>query len=245
MKNRLTTLLFLVLAGGTALAGAWPDYVGASTARTKPYSFVGRLLFRSGDGGFIGSATVIRPKSTLTAAHNLWDRQNGWSTSVRFERARYGDTYLLKAWASEIVILAGYASSVRQYGAGSRRAFAKDIGGVKFGQTLAGGAAAGYKADPSLLEDTVPKISLGYGAETHSGRELLYSDPDETYYSAYGAYWLNDSYFLEAGMSGGPVFHCSGNPWNVIAVNVSGSDYDCGVRVLNSSAASFISSYLQ
>jgi hypothetical protein len=217
-------------------------------ARTFPYSTIGQLLFASGRHFYSGSGTVIRPSSVLTAAHNLWDASNGFSTDLLFQRGLYGATNLSEQYASRIYVLAGYRENARRYSGESVRAFSYDLGALVFARPVAGGAFAGWWANPGLLTGDSYTLALGYGGEFHSGDELLSVAPGAGYYAVHGGFYENDSLYFESGMSGGPVFGQSADGKLYVAGVVVASSVEPitgGIRVLNSTAANFIRRYMK
>lgn len=230
------------------VAAESPQSVGPDLTGTFPYSMVGQLLFHSGDGIYGGSGTVIRPSSALTAGHNLYDFNNGWSTGVLFRRALSGNTALSRHPARRIYVLAGYRESLGKFGAEDARSFANDLGGVVFASPAAGGAAVDTSADTTLLTGATANLALGYGAEVHRGDELLAVSPKTAFQPVTGAFFLNRSLSFEAGMSGGPVLaRNSRGQWLVSGVVVAGSNEPVsgGIRALDARAAQFIRQYLR
>jgi V8-like Glu-specific endopeptidase len=249
MRKTLTLCLaFCALLTGNLRALDYPDPTGKNFARQYPYSMIGQLEFVSGDDYYAGSGTVIKARSVLTAAHNLWDPQTGWSTQLLFTRSRYDDNGLSQQYASRKYILAGYSTSARRYGADDVRTFANDMGGLLFSKPVADGAYAGYWPNTAALTGDVYNIALGYGAEWHLGDELLSMTPRATFYRTYGGFFENESIAVEGGMSGGPVLAADANgSLYVVGVVVAGSTgpTSTGVRALDSKAASFIRAYLR
>jgi len=249
----MRSLLFAVFALVTVVqADEVPRLFGKANARTFPYSMIGQLLFDYGPSSYLGSGTVIRPRSVLTAAHNLYDPATGWSTDVEFRRSNYGaNDYLNRRSARRLYVLAGYQSISWYYGPESARAFAKDMGGIVFRNQPGDGGYAGWVADLSLLLGSAYNILLGYGAESFSGEELLYVEPDLSFYRTRGAFLENDSIYIEGGMSGGPVFAQmdDGNLYVAGVVISSSGDPQSGtatggIRAINDAAAAFIRTYL-
>lgn len=230
-----------------APATEYPEPIGKTTARTFPYSMIGQLLYASGGEGFLSTGTVVNNASVLTAGHVLYDPNTGWSTDILFRRSTYGADYLNQKYARRMYLLGGYQAAANDRGPDSAAAFAKDIGGLVFRRAIAGGSAAGWIADTSLLTGSSYNVALGYGGETHSGDELLFVEPEFSFYRSFGAFYENDSIFIEPGMSGGPVFAEDNDTLYVAGVVVSGSDdpVSGGVRALNGKAATFIRTYLQ
>jgi hypothetical protein len=248
--KRLLSLLALsvFVFAASARAADLPKPTGVAFARTFPYSMVGQLIFTSGNSDYLGSGTVIKPASVLTAAHNLWDLRGGFSTDLLFSRSQYGASALSEQHASRIYVFAGYRESARRVGAESVRTFSSDMGALLFPKAVAGGATAGWWANPSLLNGVYAMRALGYGAVVHTGDDLLSVVPTRGFFSTYGAFYENTSIDIEAGMSGGPVFaRGTDGKWYVAAVIVAGSDRPVagGVRVLNSAAATFIKTYMR
>lgn len=244
MKKLLLTLVALLPL--LAPATEYPEPIGRATARSFPYSMIGQLLYASGSEGFLSTGTVINTSSVLTAGHVIYDSDTGWSTDMLFRRSTYGGTYLNQQYARRMYVLGGYQAAANDQGADSPVAFAKDLGGLVFRRAVGGGSAAGWIVDPSLLTGPSYNVALGYGGETHSGDDLLFVEPEVSFYRSFGAFFENDSIFIEPGMSGGPLFAERNDVLYVAGVIVSGSDDPIGggVRALNGKAATFIRTYL-
>lgn len=249
MRRKLLTLCLAICAFATS-AGAvdYPMPTGKTFARTFPYSMIGRLEFQNGGGYWLGSGTVIRARSVLTAAHNLWDSSTGWSTDISFTRAKYRDNGLSRQYASQKYILAGYSQSASKSGQHHSHAFANDMGGLLFPNPVADNGYVGYWANTPALKGTLSKIALGYGAQRHSGEELLSVSPTRPFRAVYSGFYDNTSAGAEGGMSGGPVFarHKNGNQY-VVGIIVAGAERPVriGIRALDAKAASFITTYLR
>ncbi len=253
MKRFLAILLLASTAAmGFASDADRPQTLALETARTFPYNVIGQLFFSSGASDYIGSGTVIRPSSILTAGHNLYDPQTGWSTDVLFVRGAYGRTSLSEHYASRTFLLSGYRANASRYGAEHVYTFAADIGGVRFPAAVADGAFAGWTTNRSLLTGPAYKIAVGYGAEgEHSGDYPLFVEPVLGFRQTAGGFYENTSIYFEGGMSGGPAFvRNEKEDLYVAGVIVSGSsgvgDYvSGGIRVINSAVASFIRNHLR
>jgi V8-like Glu-specific endopeptidase len=244
--------LFLALTAVRPTAGAvdYPDPTGSSFARTFPYSMVGQLFYRSGRHDYSGSGTVVGARSVLTAGHNVWDYYGGWSRDVDFLRAYYNGTYASAQYATRLYVFGGYREAVTQYRADSARAFARDLGGLRFRNDIADGAYAGWSTDRTLLTGDHYNIGLGYGGEhPHDGEELLFVEPERAFTKVLGAFYENTSIYIEQGMSGGPLFaEASDGKLYISAVIVSGAIAPReagGVRALNGAAATFLRTYLR
>ena len=250
----LFSAIFLTLAHAQspALASTVPTPVGAAVTRgTAPYSYVGRISASFGPDEYIATGTVIRPHSVLTCAHILWDTTYGWAYNVYFERAFYNGTRLGLTRAAHKYVMASYAKTSLTYGSDSDAAFNRDLGAIVFSTWPARGQYTAASSNLKLLNGLSPTMSLGYGADVHSGDELLKCAPPLGARYAYvpawtnSAYYFNDYFVLEHGMSGGPIFAKSGSNWYVVGVNVSGDDYGMGMHALDSAAAAFIASYMK
>lgn len=252
MKNLLTAISCTALAMLSPLASAQsvshPQVADQELVEQFPYSMVGQLIFTSGQSDYQGSGTTVYKRSVLTAAHNCWDIDNGWSTNIEFNRARSGAQTPYQFFARRVYVFAGYQANSRKYGQDSVVAFASDLGGLRFPTALAGGSYAGWRADASLLTGDTYNIALGYGADVHSGDDMLYVEPQFPFFQVYQAFFESDFLTFEGGMSGGPIFASVGaNDYRVVGVIVAGSDDppSGGVRALNGAAASFLQTYLR
>lgn len=244
------SLAFLAVSASTH-ATVHPTKVGKAAMSRSPYRLVGQLFFSSGGDDYIGSGVVIRTKSILTAGHNLYDPDTGWSTDLLFRRAAHGDTVGSEHYGKRIYLLGGYRQSVNRHGVTSVRSFASDTGGVRFGTALADGASAAWKAKPSLVTSSDRyKLAVGYGAEgRNTGDFPLSVVPDQGFRSTWGSFYESRGAYFEGGMSGGPVFAAGNNgSLFVTGIIVSGSDepYSSGgIRVIDSTTANFIWNYLR
>ncbi len=250
MRKLLSLMLFTLLAAAElhAQAVSTPSLLGDELSKTFPYSMSGQLIFTSGDSDYQGSGTVVHRRSVLTAAHNLWDADEGWSYSVEFNRGRSGRKIAKQTYSARLFVLGGYQSFAGRYGADSTRAFAYDLGGIRFTQPPADGSFAGWKSDVRLLTGNNYNICLGYGAESHSGDDLLFVEPGKSFISTYGAFMENTSLTFEGGMSGGPVFaELPDGSLRIVGLIVAGSidPPSGGIRAINAAGAQFIAKYLR
>jgi V8-like Glu-specific endopeptidase len=246
----LGTILAAVVALAPALTAqnvAYPTVLSGEFTQAFPYSMAGQLIFTSGKLDYQGSGTVVYKRSVLTAAHNCWDVDNGWSTYMEFNRARNGSAVPNQAYARRIFVFAGYQGNARRYGADSARAFSADLGGVRFPKALAGGSYSGWRADTRLLTGDSYNIALGYGADQHNGDNLLFVEPSFSFNTIYGAFLENESLTFEGGMSGGPVFaETAEGDLRLAGIIVAGSDDPPtgGIRALDAAASRFLRTYL-
>lgn len=253
MKRTHTILALLgALALAAAPAGAdgvdFPVTVPAGIVRTYPYSMAGQLVFTSGDRNYQGSGTVVFKRSVLTAAHNVWNPDTGWSTNVEFNRARSGFLVASRQFTTRLFVSGSYRTAAAQLGVDSTSAFASDMAGLRFSAMPAGGGYAGWRADFQSLFGATANICLGYGAELHGGDELLAVQPALGFFPTAGAFMENSSLAFESGMSGGPVFaEVTPGDFRVVAVIVAGSaDPPAGgIRALDATGVAFIRTYLQ
>lgn len=227
---------------------AKPSPVGADAVKKQPFSMTGQLIFRSGQSYFQGSGTVVYSKSVLTAAHNVWDPVNGWSTGIQFNRARAGSASASRAFANRLFVFGTYRTSAAHYGQESSRTFASDLGGLRFNVAPAGGSYAGWRADAALLASGTPVLCLGYGAEFHSGDEMLSVRAPAAFSRVVGAFLESTALTFEGGMSGGPVLsEVAPDDFRVVGIIVAGSDSPpaAGIRALDAAGAAFVASYLR
>ena len=88
MKRLIAALsLALLSVSASTHATVYPTKVAKTGMSRSPYTLVGQLFFASGGDDYIGSGVVIRKSSILTAGHNLYDPDTGWSTELLFRRA--------------------------------------------------------------------------------------------------------------------------------------------------------------
>ena len=261
--SRFASLLFLGISLPVCAKAQWWNApppaqaypVGRSTTQAvAPYCYVGRILVTFGPDDYIGSGTVIKPHGALTAGHMLWDGTYGWGTNISLERGYFYGSRLTLLRPTHKYILAGYSQQVYANGVDSDQAFNRDMGALTFSGLAAKGASASYLANPHLLNGYTFTMSLGYGAEIHDGEQLLTVSPNSIhsnyrapYYQVFSgaSYYFNDGYLIEGGMSGGPIVAIFNNKWYVVGINVSGNDYGMGMRAVDSTATSFIATYLK
>jgi V8-like Glu-specific endopeptidase len=226
-------------------AQAEPTILSYSTSRLSPYRYIGRLAFDSGRYSYIGSGTVVTPRGVLTAAHNVYDPYEGYSTYMVFQRGKYNDAILSKSRPSSMYVLSGYVDNSDYYGSDSNAAFSRDLGALRFSSNVAEGYYASYLPDTSYLTGTLEKIAVGYGADYHTGKVPLTVKTTRRCEKIRTGYYDNAGFIVESGMSGGPVFvRLSNGSLQICAVVISGSDFDAGVRAVDSAADTFIRSRL-
>ena len=236
------------MASAEVQAVGKPEPLGAALAKKSPYSMIGQLIFRSGQSLYQGTGTVVYSRSVLTAAHTVWDPTNGWSTEMQFNRARSGAGAASSQFASRLFVFGSYRSVAAHYGSDSVRAFASDLGGMRFNAPPAGGAYAGWRTDMGLLGAGAPVLCLGYGAEFHSGNELLSVPSSAGFLPVTGAFMESAALTFESGMSGGPILsEVAPDDFRVVGIVVAGSDSPpaCGIRALDAAGAAFIATYLR
>lgn len=251
MKHLLALAAVLLLQLLPAGAADYPARVAITTARTDPYTLVGQLFFASGRQDYIGSGVVITESGVLTAGHNLYDRNTGWSTELEFRRGAYGDETLEEQFASRVYLLSGYKARANQFGGDNSRTFAVDLGGLRFTRPVANGAYAGWTTDLSRISSQAGlKTIIGYGAERPNvGDYPLTVNTKRGFHRVVGGFWESDGVYFEGGMSGGPVFSrdSRGNLLvSGVVVSASEAPYLAGgIRILNPKGAQLIQSFLQ
>ena len=248
LQRRIFSSLLLAATSAFADSVDYPQPLVPASASGVPHALAGQLLFQNGDSFFIGSGVVVKPRSVLTAAHNLWDAENGFSTDVLFRRGLTVDSTLTAQSASRIYVLSGYRENARKFSGNDARTFSTDTGALVFRTPVAAGAAAGWWANPELLTSAAPALALGYGGEFHTGSDLLGVSPESPSHVVVGSFLENRSVYFESGMSGGPVFvQSSDGRWFVAGLIVAGSrePVSGGLRALDASVADFIREYLK
>ena len=248
MLRRLLLALSSLPLAALAQTVEAPQPTGVTFARTFPWSMIGKLIFSQGADWFQGSGTVVRPTAVLTAAHNLWNAEQGFSTDLIFRRALDGETSAGDAYPSRVYVLAGYREKVRSHDDTDPRSFAQDLGALLFASPVAGGASTGWWANPALLSSDRPMIALGYGAQFHDGTKLLSVEPKGGFEQISDAFYDNRSVYFEGGMSGGPIFvRDPDGALLVSGVVVAGAEdqQGGGIRILDGTAAAFIREYMK
>ena len=211
------TLLALSLGVGAASVSAQsssvqvPYALGLTLAQKQPYNFTGRV-FDLGDAIGIGSGTLIRRHTVLTAGHVVYDPTAGFTTSTTFTRDLYETYSLQKQQTIQVGVLSGYQSAVDTVGNTSSTAFQLDQGYLLLGSAPVDENFAAFSSNPALLTNNAvnPTFVLGYPGQTFDGRTLAYIVPGSSYVPAgtsttTGSY-ENDNYEAEEGMSGGPIY---------------------------------------
>ncbi len=222
------------LSGG--LDGAnLPQALSREVAATFPYSMVGPVVFRSGRDQYSGSATLIKPTVALTAAHNLYDAEFGFSTDLNFSLGQYQGSASRRARAKAIYLYTQTYVDEADRSPDTNRAFAADTGWVTFSQPLAGKESAPYTSRIAALTGGQEKVAVGYGLDFHNGRLPLAVEPTRGFFRKKGAYFENATYGTEGGMSGGPVFGFYRGRLVQLGVVVSGfNDYSqSGIRAID------------
>lgn len=239
----------MLLVGAVSLpekihAQFYPTEIGESRTLENPYYYVGKMSASfSTVGGRVGSGTVIKRYTVLTAAHCLYIKPDGWADGVDFERAKYYESSRNSTYATRYAILGGYSRNSGSSGKNTAKGFSYDAGCFLCADKPANGGYAGWWANTKALTSRIPKMSLGYGAANHDGEQMLKSAPTRTFSRSYGSYYTNTSYRIEGGMSGGPVFVKSNGKWYIAAVNVSGSSSRAGVRALSTSTTAMLKKF--
>jgi hypothetical protein len=143
---------------------------------------------------------------------------------------------------NKIYLLAAYRANANRYGSDSLQAFTRDTGGLFFPVKLAAGSFLGWSANLSLLTGYNRKVALGYGAEIHSGEELL-AVAAGPFGRVYGAFYESNGTAIEGGMSGGAVISTLPALTGTV---VSGADFPVagGIRIIDFAVSSFIITYL-
>lgn len=212
-----------------------PQALSRAEAGEFPYSMVGPVVFRSGRDQFSGSATLIKPTVALTAAHNLYDADEGFSTDVRFALGQYQGSAKRRARAKAVFLYTQTYIDEAERSPDTNRAFAADVGWVTFSRPLAGKESAPYTSRFGTLKGGQEKVAVGYGLDFHNGRLPLAVEPTRGFFRKTGAYFENATYGTEGGMSGGPLFGFYRGRLVQLGVVVSGfNDFSqSGIRAID------------
>jgi V8-like Glu-specific endopeptidase len=230
-----------------AMGAQHPVPVANKMVTGSPWGFVGQLTFFSGKDEYVGTGVVVSPKSVLTAGHNVYDPDTGWSTRLLYRRDNFGTEALTNEYASHLYLLGGYQSAVGQFGPDDVRSFAFDTAGLVYPKALTKGGRVMVSANPLLLKGYYYHVAFGYGAEgAHDGDHMLKVKPVGNFTRTYGSFYENLSIYIEGGMSGGPMFSLFAGKFYLSGVVVSGSENpeSGGIRIVDNTTLSFIVRYL-
>lgn len=226
-----------------------PFAIGGTRARSKPYSFTGRV-FDNANISF-GSGTLIRRHTVLTAAHVIFDEATGFSTSTTFDRALNGSQRLSISRALSLAVLSGY-QEVAGLGVNPANE-SRDLGYLALIQPSVDEDFAPFARQPaptfknnSLTDPSVGRFVLGYPGVTFNGRTMAYIVPLSPYVEAAGGYYQNFDYVAEPGMSGGPVYAVINGVQTVVGettdglTDPSGTFNYSGIRAIDKEADRFL-----
>lgn len=241
LRTAACLLVGLVSAATFGTAAEKPEPIGSDAARHDPYRLVGRFLFSSGNGDFIGTASVVGKRGVVTSASNLYDPFDGFSFRIKFERGRYGNRAPQRVSPTRSIILSGYISNADEHGPNSSRAFARDLAVVKFNTTLANGDRLTYRNDLTALKESGRrKEAIGYGTDRHNGKQILSAVTTAKSTEIRTGYFDNNGFVAEAGMSGGPLLVSLNSGQELLAIIVSSSKVDTGLRAIDKAAKRFL-----
>ena len=248
MRRFFLCLFLLALAPLGQAAVSYPVPLGVQARGIFPYFLVGQLTFTSGRTDYVASGSVIALHSVLTAGHNVYDPDTGFSTKLEFARGLYGrQVSPAPVLATRRYVFAQYQGAAVQYGPDDIRTFARDSAGLVFAKELAPRHMM-YTPDVNYLHAPHLLLGVGYGAEgQHTGEVPLVIRPTTSFYHTYGNFVESRSIYVEGGMSGGPLFSTSPTGTLVqIGIIVSGSTEPVagGVRLLDAPLISNIKTYL-
>lgn len=219
--------------------GNLPQPLAFNEARAFPYSMVGSVTFRSDGFTYSGSATLIKPTVALTAGHNLYDSAGGFSSALRFARGLYGASAARRSSANAQYLLTELYIDEANRNPNTNAAFSYDVGWLTFSTRQAGSQSAPYAARLAALRNSDYQVAVGYGLDFHNGRLPLAVVPSRGFFRVRGAYYENQTYGTEGGMSGGPVFSTIGGKLVQTGVVVSGyANYQrSGIRAIDRTLA--------
>jgi hypothetical protein len=247
-RRSLLCLLMAALAPHAEAATSYPKVLPEVYDGIAPFRLVGQLFFKSGSADYLGSGTIIGNRSVLTAGHNIYDGDTGFSTQLEFYRNTRGTRREARQFATRKLLYAGYQAAAGRYGGEDVRSFGRDAAGVQFGTAPWGQQKAAYSSDPDLFRMRHVQLAIGYGAEgAHDGDYPLFVRPSTSFFRVYGAFAENTSIYVEGGMSGGPLVSQRDNgTYAVIGIVVSASRRPIagGVRMMDGGLTTFIRTYL-
>jgi hypothetical protein len=250
MIRRFVFCLLLLASAPLADAVVYPKQLPPTYNNIYPFYLIGQVFFKSGTTEYIGSGTVAGTRSVLTAGHNLYDPDHGFSTNFEFVRNTYGPNHSFPVQVpTQRLVFGGYQQAAMRDGPDSVISFAYDAAGLVFpGFLYQNGQRAASSADPALLSMRYDKLLVGYGAEgAHDGDYPLYTYPTTPFLRTYGYFYEDYSLYVEGGMSGGPLMVRAPTGWAIMGIVVSGSTRPAsgGVRMLDPKLKTFMAAYLK
>ena len=240
-----------------------PHDIGVEHAEAYPYNFTGRVLGLTDTFTEIGSATLIRRHTALTAGHIVFDPIAGFLANASFTRGLYENAAFDQQQVSAVGALSGYQTQVTTFGSNSLEAFARDMGYLLLDSAPIDENWGTYTTNTALLSAaTTQFFVVGYPGVTFDGRTMAYIVP-MTPYTELGTTqtgtgtttdsgdtgsFSNIDYQAEEGMSGGPVYVVpAGTNEQIIAgETVGGFDDASGefnfsiIRAINAEANVFL-----
>jgi hypothetical protein len=256
-----TAMLGLVAAGLQPRAAAQSDTtlatfyaIGLEHAENKPYDFTGRVFVDDSDVAEIGSGTLLRRHTVLTAGHVVYNTTEGFIQSASFSRGRYGNYALSDQQVTSVQVLAGYQTAVAGDVAAATdeedlATLETDMGLMIITAPPVDSDWGNYDPDPTQLTNNDGRFILGYPGVTFDGRTLAYLVPTAPYVELgeidSGAF-SNELYIIEQGFSGGPVYAVVNNEQVVVAENTAAQTDTTGefnlmfVRAIDTTAAKFL-----
>ncbi|HEV7402465.1 MAG TPA: hypothetical protein VGO11_06045 [Chthoniobacteraceae bacterium] len=250
IRRLLLCLLLLAFVPPADAVVVYPRQLPTAYNNIYPFYLIGQVFFKSGTTDYIGSGTVAGPHSVLTAGHNVYDPDTGFSTNFEFFRNTYGPAQSNPVQVPvQRLVFAGYQQAALRDGPDAVTSFAFDAAGLVFKDFLyKNGQRAASSADPALLSMRYNKLLVGYGAEgAHNGDLPLYTYPTTPFSRTYGYFFEDYSIYVEGGMSGGPLMVHAPTGWAIMGIVVSGSTRPAsgGVRMLDPKLKSFMATYLK
>lgn len=127
-----------------------------------------------------------------------------------------------------------------------------DLGGVILSKSLAEGKYIELSGDPKLLS-TYKRSAAGYPyIDTNDVDYPYVVKPTKSFNEVSGGYYVNDSFSIIPGMSGGPVFSYPNGGTFLVAVLVASIKNDTdtspvatGVRIVDSDVVDFVEDQLK
>ena len=213
-----------------------PAPIGQPHASVTPYNFTGRV-FNVAES--LGSGTLLRRQTVLTAGHVVYAPTTGFVASTTFERGLYENFVVSRTPVTGVQVLAGFQQARTADAAlgisdeeESLPSFALDQGLLLLHDAPVDENWGNFTYNPAYLS-TYPTFILGYPGVTFDGRTMAYIVPSAGYVAVPPGLYENDDYTAEPGMSGGPIYVAFGKGQQYVAGTLSGG-FDDGSGEFNS-----------
>lgn len=233
----VATLIGTVDVSAQSTTIARPYDIRLEKAQQKPYNFTGRVFNFDDAFTSIGSATLVRRHTALTAGHVVFQAAVGFLTRATFSRGLYQNYTFQKQQVIAVDALSGYVNAATVNGENSFASFDRDLGLLLFTTPPTDEDWGIMTADPRALTNPQAqsidfgRFVLGYPGIGFDGRTLAYIVPTTPFVqigTADSGDYENDEYAAVPGMSGGPVYVYENGLQQIAAETVGGIDDSSG-----------------